>query len=102
MRYDPHDVVELDDDPFAQAATHAAGAPVGRAPGNVAYPLYGVGQAPNNGAPTMMVPTNAQTLVQRLKWPFVGFLVGGAVVGAAWFYWGHWLPLKKKAKGRRR
>ena len=105
MRYDPNDVVELDDDPYAQAATFAAGAPVGRAPGGVAYPLYGVGQAaPNgngapNGAPMM---AQAQGLVQRLKWPFIGFLLGAATVGGAWFYFGHWKPLQAKAKGRKR
>lgn len=93
-QYRQSDVVEMDDG-YQQAATYAAGgAPVGRAPGHVAYPLYGLGQAQN--------AQQQVTLWQRLRWPTVGFVLGAAAMGAVWFYFGHWLPLKRKAQGRRK
>ncbi|HEY5656686.1 MAG TPA: hypothetical protein VIY27_02750 [Myxococcota bacterium] len=98
MRYGSQDVVEVSDG-YADAATRASGAPVGAGPGHVAYPLYGVGQVPPNGAAPGMA--SAATAIARLKWPFVGFILGAAAMGGAWFYFGHWLPLKKKARGRR-
>ena len=98
QHYGPQDVVEMDD--YAAAASMASGgAPVGRAPGgHVSYPLYGVGQAPPP------VPGNGTItpILTRLKWPVVGFVLGLASMGGAWFYFGHWRPLKQKANRRKR
>lgn len=104
MRYDPNDVVEPHQDAYAAAASYAAGAPVGMAPGGVAYPLYGTPPVPNgNGAPAPngLMAGGPAGLIARLKAPAIGFVLGAAVMGGVWFYFGHWLPLKKKAKGRR-
>jgi hypothetical protein len=87
------DVVEPGDPLYTEVAAAASGAPIGAGPGHVAYPLYGLGQD---------APVPAASFVQRLKWPVVGFVAGAATMGAVWFYFGHWLPLKKRAEGRKR
>ena len=92
MQYGPNDVVEPNDDLYAEVASAAAGAPVGRAPAQVAYPLYGVGNASLAPVAGRLAP---------LKWPAVGFFLGALTMGGAWFYFGHWRPLKKKANARR-
>ena len=97
-RYD-QDVVEADDG-YAAAATYASGgAPVTSAPGHVAFPLYGMGQAQTPAGAMELRPIG--TVWDRLRWPAIGFALGAAAMGGAWFYFGHWLPMKVRASGRK-
>lgn len=109
MRYDPNDVIELDRGapatPYAMAAQRASGAPVGYAPGSVAYPLYGYGPGMGTDPATqaaMMPVAPTPTLLERLKWPVLGFGLGALTVGGLWFYFQHFKPLLERARKKKR
>jgi len=78
---------------YARHASAASGMPVMPMQGApLSYPLYGLGQEG-----VTVLPPVPLTLWERVRGPVIGFVAGAAAVGAAWWWFDVWQPLKVRA-----